>query len=175
MSYIEDMTQAMDHIEVEQMYSAITIADEILKISKAAGRTLTPLQLMKLVYIAHGYSLAYGRDLFTDRIEAWQYGPVIPDLYRATKHFGRNPIPLEMIDDNPPAVDTETKNLLEDVVAKYGKLSGYALSSLTHKSGTPWDRVYRPGIMGIEIPDDLIRDHYKGLLDERRLNPGTVA
>ncbi|NIX76780.1 Panacea domain-containing protein [Microvirga terricola] len=154
------------------MYSAIIIADEILKIAKAKGASLTPLQLMKLVYIAHGWSLALlRRDLFGDRIEAWKFGPVIPDLYQATKHFGRNVIPPELIANTPSGVDTDTKVFLEDVFQKYGHLSGYALSSLTHKSGTPWDQVYREGIMGIEIPDNLIRTHYEKLLHERSRSP----
>jgi uncharacterized phage-associated protein len=66
--------------------TAFTVADEILKIAKRKGLHITPMQLLKLVYIAHGWSLAIlGRDLFPDRIEAWKYGPVIPDLYRATR------------------------------------------------------------------------------------------
>ncbi|MBB4285753.1 Panacea domain-containing protein [Roseospira goensis] len=158
------------------MYSAITIADEILKIAKRAGRALTPLQLMKLVYIAHGYSLAVlNRDLFPDRIEAWKYGPVIPDLYRATKRFGRREIPFSCIDDGDTAVDSETRQFLEEVFSKYGHLSGYALSSLTHRSGTPWDRVYRDGAFGLEIPDDLIRDHYVMLAHEHAQDPGATA
>lgn len=79
------------------MYDVLTVADAILKIAKSKGVSLTPMQLMKLVYIAHGWSLGLrGIDLFRNRIEAWQYGPVMPDLYHATKQFGRNPIPLHM-------------------------------------------------------------------------------
>lgn len=157
-------------------YSAITIADELLKIAKRKGRRLTPLQLMKLVYIAHGYSLAVlNRDLFSDRIEAWKYGPVIPDLYRATKHYGRHEIPTDRIDDTPSTVDDQVQAFLEEVFAKYGHLSGFALSSLTHKSGTPWDKVYRGGVYNAEIPDSLIREHYVTLAHEHANYSGAVA
>lgn len=154
----------------KQVYDALTIADEILKIAKRAGKQVTPMKLMKLTYIAHGWSLALlDRDLFRNRIEAWQYGPVIPDLYHATKTYGRNPIPLERIDvDNPPAVDSEVSKFLTDVWAKYGHLDAIALSNLTHMSGTPWERVFRHGVRSIEITDDLIREHYKELARERR-------
>lgn len=157
-------------------YSAITIADEILKTAKRSGVKLTPLQLMKLVYIAHGWSLAVrNQDLFKNRIEAWKYGPVIPDLYQATKHFGRNAIPHERITDDPSGVDSDTQIFLEDVFSKYGRLSGYALSNLTHQSGTPWERAYKEGVMGVEIPDEPIKDHYLRLLDERRDRPAAAA
>lgn len=156
------------------MYSALTIADEILKIAKKAGHSLTPLQLMKLVYIAHGWSLAIReKDLFSDRIEAWKYGPVIPDLYRATKHFGRAPIPFDQIDEDTKSVDDDTYTFLEDVFKKYGHMSGYMLSSLTHKSGTPWDQKYQDGVYNVEISDDIIKEHYTALLNDR--NVGTTT
>jgi uncharacterized phage-associated protein len=151
-------------------YSAISVADEILRVAKRHGKALTPLQLMKLVYIAHGFHLAVKEtDLFPDRIEAWKYGPVIPDLYHATKQYGRNTIPLEKIDDaSATNVDSDTSLFLQEVYDKYGHLTGIELSNLTHQSGTPWDQVYRDGIFGIEIPDDIIQNHYRRLLSVRQ-------
>lgn len=151
------------------MYDALTIADEILKIAKSKGKSLTPMQVTKLAYIAHGWALAIlKRDLFRNRIEAWQYGPVIPDIYHATKHYGRSPIPLSMIGDpEVSAVDGETRAFLEDVFNKYGHLDGISLSYLTHQSGTPWDQVYKPGVRRIEIPDHLIKQHYDEMLSAR--------
>lgn len=147
------------------MYDVLIVADAILKIAKGKGATLTPMQLVKLTYIAHGWSLGLrNRDLFKNRIEAWQYGPVIPDLYHATKAFGRNPIPLDSIGDpNQVGIAPEDKQLLEAVYKKYGHLDGIALSYITHKAGTPWTQVYRPGVMHIEIPDSLIKSHYEEL------------
>lgn len=150
------------------MYDVLTVADAILKIAKARGETLTPMQLMKLVYIAHGWSLGLrNTDLFRNRIEAWQYGPVMPDLYHATKQFGRSPIPLEMVGTGEPDVAPQDLDFLEDVYDKYGHLSGPQLSYLTHQRGTPWDQVYRPESRNWEIPDRLIREHYLDLRNSR--------
>lgn len=153
-----------------QVYNALTIADEILRIAKRNGEFLTPMKLMKLTYIAHGWSLALlNRDLFRNRIEAWQYGPVIPDLYQATKIYGRVPIPPSKINDAAPSnVDIQVRALLEEVWAKYGGYDAIALSNMTHMSGTPWDIVYKPGRKGIEISDELIKSHYKDLASGRR-------
>ncbi|MEA1940678.1 MAG: DUF4065 domain-containing protein [Pseudomonadota bacterium] len=148
------------------MSDVFLVADDILKLSKKAGKALTPLQLMKLTYIAHGFGLALlNRDLIPERIEAWQYGPVIPDLYHVTKKFGRKPIPLSSISDDDPKSSPEALDLIEQVVDKYGSLSGYALSQLTHKAGSPWHQVFEPDTFGIEIPDELIREHYKAIVD----------
>jgi len=153
------MTQA-------KTYDALTIADAMLKIGKRKGEAMTPMKLLKLVYIAHGFSLAVlNRDLFQNRIEAWKYGPVIPDLYQATKQWGRGEIPLELVGDeaNLP-VDEEVGEFLEEIYGKYGHLNGIQLSYLTHQSGTPWDRVYSQNIRNAEIPDGLIKEHYQGML-----------
>lgn len=151
-------------------YTSLTIADEILKIAKRNNRSLTPMQLNKLTYIAHGIALANDYpDLFSDRIEAWKYGPVIPRLYRATKVYGRDPIPLELIDEQAlPNVNEETRALLEDVFRKYGHFSAYTLSSLTHQPGTPWEQVYVDGVQNIEIPDHIIKQHYEKLINDRK-------
>lgn len=151
------------------MYDVLSVADAILRIAKAKGKQLTPMQLVKLTYIAHGWSLALRDvDLFKNRIEAWKYGPVIPDLYQATKQYGRNPMPLELIggDDDFP-VGVEDKKFLEEIFEAYGHLDGIKLSYLTHQAGTPWTKVYAPSL-NAEISDALIAEHYKGLLSERR-------
>lgn len=148
------------------MYDVLTVADAILKIAKSRGISLTPMQLVKLTYIAHGWNLAIrGKDLFQNRIEAWQYGPVIPDLYHATKSYGRNPIPATAIGD-PEDINVlpEDKAFLTEVFNKYGHLDGITLSYLTHKAGTPWTQVYSNGLRHVEIPDNLIKQHYQELL-----------
>lgn len=145
------------------MYDVLNVADAILKIAKKKNKTLTPMQLMKLTYIAHGWSLGLRDiDLFKNRIEAWQYGPVIPDLYHATKSYGRNPMPLDKVGD-PEAISVsdEDRQFLEEIYEKYGHFDGIALSYLTHQSGTPWSMVYKPGRYNIEIPDEIIQQHYR--------------
>lgn len=151
------------------MYDVLTIADAILKIAKSKGKSLTPMQLVKLTYIAHGWSLGLrNKELFKNRIEAWQYGPVIPDLYHATKSYARSQIPMSVIgepDDIPIA--HEDREFLEEVFSKYGHLDGISLSYLTHRAGTPWTQVYTPGVRHIQIPDHLIAAHYKDLASGR--------
>lgn len=152
------------------MYDVLDVADAILKIAKKKGKELTPMQIVKISYIAHGWSLALrDKDLFKNRIEAWKYGPVIPDLYQATKSYGRLPIPAAAIGDvSDMPVSEEDADFLEKVFDKYGHLDGISLSYITHKAGTPWTTVYQPGVMNIEIPDELIVRHYRELASARQ-------
>lgn len=147
------------------------VAIEFLRLAEDRGVALTPLQLMKLVYIAHGWMLGlWQRPLITNRIEAWKYGPVIPDLYHTTKEFGSGFITGELpIRQNPrpPLLDDDEVNLIREVSEIYGKLSGIQLSAMTHKPGTPWAETYRSDVGHIPISNDVISEHYRNLSRER--------
>lgn len=46
------------------------------------GEKLTNLKLQKLLYYQQGFHLAvFGIPLFNEDVEAWMYGPVVPDVY----------------------------------------------------------------------------------------------
>ena len=63
------------------MKSSRTVAHEFLRLAREDGKSLWPMQVLKLAYIAHGWMLAlYHRPLIGDGIEAWTYGPIIPVL-----------------------------------------------------------------------------------------------
>src|SRR6516164_9635188 len=72
---------------------ARAVANYLLSKADVDQKKLDPLQLQKLVYIAHGWHLGLlNRPLFAQRVEAWPYGPVIEDVYHAFKRFGQNGI-----------------------------------------------------------------------------------
>lgn len=76
-----------------KVYRSTIVAKEMLKLATGENKTLTPMQLIKLVYLAHCWMLAlYSRPLIEEPIEAWKYGPVIPVLYHDIKHYGSNPV-----------------------------------------------------------------------------------
>lgn len=146
------------------MRDARTIANRFLELAAARGDTLTPMQLLKLVYIAHGWNLGlHGRPLISDRVQAWQYGPVIRPLYDAIRMFKSQPVKGPIAAPTQDRLSAEDKALIEEVYELYGDYSGPALSRLTHAQGTPWALTYEPGEFGIVIPNDLIEDHYKRL------------
>lgn len=148
------------------MASVRTAANRILELSKTKGIDLTPLQLMKLVYMSNGWMLGlHGLKLFDDKIEAWKYGPVIPTLYHETKEFGASPIRETLPEPVGDKLDPRAVEILASVVDSYGHLSGAALSNLTHKPGSPWAKVWDPDRSHIEIPESVIREHYERLKD----------
>ena len=149
-------------------YSACSVAKYFIEQKLQENNTPpTPMQLLKLVYIAHGWNLAINdKPLISDRIEAWKYGPVIPNLYHEIKHWGNEPV--KMIFSNPVS-DThsflrEDRNVMDAVLESYDGIDGIRLSVLTHAAGTPWHEVYfdKDGNSrsNAEITDEIIRRHF---------------
>jgi uncharacterized phage-associated protein len=152
--------------------SARAVANEFIRLAREDGRALTPLQIIKLVYIAHGWMLAlHQRPLITDRIEAWKYGPVIPSLYHDLKHYGggsvREPLSSFLHIRSLPDLNEDDRDVICQVYNAYGKQTGIQLSALTHRRGTPWADTWSPDSIGLAISNDLIADHHRQLANER--------
>lgn len=153
------------------MADARIVANRFLELAAESGKALTPMQVLKLVYIAHGWMLGLAdRPLINQPVEAWQYGPVIRDLYNAVRQFQRGPVqgPLLSLGGT---LDAQEENMVEQVYGLYGHMDGIALSNITHMPGTPWEQTYVAGSFGLRIPEDLISGYYKRLARERSAQP----
>jgi len=153
------------------MHSALQIANEIIRkgAAEVPPRYFTPMQLLKLVYLCHGWMLGlYGRPLIKEDIQAWKYGPVIPQLYQSLKTYrdGQVPQPLPMPSCTED-LDVYESTMVDQVIKMYGQNSGIALSQITHAPNTPWSLTFQSDRLGQVISNDLIMDHYQRLYRER--------
>jgi uncharacterized phage-associated protein len=137
-------------------YSAVDVAFCLLKHAALQGKRFTNLQLQKLTYVCHGWSLAiYKRPLIIEDVYAWQYGPVVPSVYFQFKRFGS-----KVIDDQKQVqLDAESEQIIQDIVSVLGDYSGPQLVELTHRQGSPWTQVW-DGTSNTMIPDSIIEHHY---------------
>jgi len=153
--------------------SSNKVAREILALAQADARPVTPLELIKLTYLAHGWSLGLDeKPLVAESPEAWQYGPVFPDLYHSLKHFRANPVDSVPLGDDEAddKLTAEEMRIIRSVYKSYKKYNGVQLSAMTHQPGTPWDRA-RKRRAGSQILDDSIRDHFRELAVKRNVRP----
>ena len=71
-------------------YDGRMVANFILDFCEQRGRIVTNLALQKIVYFCHVWSLILlGRALVRHKFEAWEFGPVLPYLYREFKELDR--------------------------------------------------------------------------------------
>ena len=161
-------------------FSSKAVANYFLEKSDPPSEcNLTQMKLHKLVYFAHGISLAVcERPLIRDVIQAWEYGPVIPALYQEFKEFGANVItrPAKEFSfitfdyDDTPRIEQPgncTKVVLDWVWDHYGVLSAGQLSTLTHENGGPWETTRRKygDVPHVEISDEVIEAYFKKQLE----------
>lgn len=151
------------------MYSSFDIAKEILSLAKKEKKPIEPMKLLKLAYIIHGWYLGFkDKPLINSKIQAWQHGPVIPELYHVIKRFGYLPVNKETIDlYSEKELNIEDKKFVEIIWNAYKNYSGLELSTKTHKKNTPWAQVY-DGSHNKVINNEIIEDYYKNLIDARR-------
>lgn len=151
-------------------YPSLKIANYFISKAIDEDKPLTPMQILKLVYIAHGWTLGLiGQPLIDDKVYAWKYGPVIPAIYHAFKARGARPVTNTLLGYQLDDFDENVLTILNFVWQSYGHMDGPLLSALTHADETPWSKCYIPNNYDIEIKDDCIKAHYE-LLKERYKN-----
>ena len=106
-----------------------------------ADDLISNLKLQKLVYYAQGVHLVYqGEPMFSDSIQAWTPGPVVPALYHEYKGYGDGPIPANP--DFDPEVFTEKQlETLDAVYEAFGQYSAWKLRNMTYEEH-PWKSAY---------------------------------
>ena len=123
------------------MFNALQIADRLIRFAEidtaSGGELLSNLKLQKMLYYEQGFHLAlFGTPLFSDSIEAWMYGPVVPAVYEYYKSCGNNGIEPSS-DSQPVMLSSDEENLLFQVYERYKSYSAIGLVELTH-SEAPW-------------------------------------
>lgn len=124
----------------------------------------TPMKLQKLCYYAQGLALGINQtELFSDDFQAWQHGPVNPDLYHQYREYQWRPINDDNIVFQEDSLRLKEQEHVRDVVAAFGRFDGAALSNMTHQE-QPWleARQGLPETEGsrAEIRKEIIRDYF---------------
>jgi len=114
-------------------YNAQDIAHYFLwKAQEEDQELLSNMKLQKLVYYAQGLHFALNKTpLFEDKIEAWTYGPVVPDLYHAYKEYEAGGINADPNFD-PSSIDEDTKDFLDEIFDVFGQFSAIRLMEIAH-------------------------------------------
>ena len=151
---------------------------------------ITPKKLQKLVYLAHGYTLAllhrplWDTEKIGARLTAWEQGPVVPDLWREYNKAQWRVLPI------PSNVDFESfdpalRAMMDEVLAKYGHLSADELANLTHHHDpyvSAWGKV--EGAISKPLGFDLISEPevaeyftrmLSGTMDARHMTPKELS
>ncbi len=147
-----------------------TAVDVAAFIRAAAPDSLSRMKLLKLVYYAQAWSLAWdGKPLFSEPIEAWADGPVVRSLWSKERHGSP-------VAPDPEALKGAERETVLAVLDFYGRFDGEALSEITHVE-KPWHDA-REGVphgersQG-EISHESMRRYYGSVRCEGKRIPPT--
>lgn len=137
------------------MYKAIDLANYIVDKCIKDNAPITNPQLQRILYFVQKEFLKRGSQAFSDYIEAWEFGPVVPNVYYYFCGFGAMPISISR--GTVPNLSTD-KNIIDNIVENKRSLTPWEAAKETHKITGAWSKVYNNG-KGSQriIPVDFLR------------------
>lgn len=141
------------------MNRVLDICRYIINYSNKQGYDISNLKLQKLLYLVQAYFLISSdthEPCFAEEIEAWDFGPVVPEAYHEYKRYGNLDIPCVIryyekgknneyikciFDEN--CISACDREKIRDVVDSFADYTASDLVDLTHGQ-SPWKDAYAP-------------------------------
>ena len=142
-------------------YKVLDVCRHVINYSEEKDYGISNLKLQKILYFIQAYFLLEKKNhtpCFNERIEAWDFGPVVPEAYQEYKQFGSCDIPTidsYMVIDkddiwnsyrvqyHDDVIKDNDKELIDKVIDKFADYSATDLVTLTHRQA-PWKDAYEP-------------------------------
>lgn len=137
------------------MYVALDLSKYIISKCVRDGHPISNLQLQKILYYIQVYFLKHDNIAFPDAIEAWQFGPVVPNVYYYYCGYGAMPITSmhERI-----TIGARDRTIIDEIVENKRGLDPWKLVEETHRKNGAWDQIYKNGAGNRNvIPTELIK------------------
>lgn len=141
------------------MYSAIDVARYIIAHCNRNGQTISNLKLQKILYFIQAeFLVVQDKPCFQEQIEAWDFGPVVPEVYRHYKVFGSAAIPSLRSEDYYPFKNKD-KLLMDGIIDECANYSASELVEYIHNQ-SPWITAYGQGRSAV-ITNESIKSFFE--------------
>lgn len=142
------------------MYKALDVASYIIEKYSSKNKIVSNLKLQKILYFVQAeFLVATGKPCFCEPVEAWDFGPVIADVYHRYQVFGSANIPACKKNSNPAAICSKDKKLVDGIINKCAEYSAASLTEITQKQ-MPWKTNYIRNEHRI-IPNEDIKRYFE--------------
>ena len=137
------------------MYNVLDITEYIIKYCNEKNRTISNLKLQKLLYFVQAEFLVNkGKPCFSDPIEAWDFGPVVPTVYHKYLVYGSASIPY-VEDNNLIIFSKNDKQLMNSVLDEASNYSAAYLTKLTLNQ-LPWTETYNSYKHNLIVTENIL-------------------
>ena len=141
------------------MYDALDVAAYIVHYCKQKKWPISNLKLQKILYFVQAqFLVARGEPCFYNGIEAWDFGPVVPEVYHEYKIFGSSNIIQPNNKIFSRNISEDDRNLIEIVVSECNDFSASQLIEITHNQ-SPWVEAYQEHMNNI-ITNEAIQQYF---------------
>jgi len=138
-------------------FSALDVAKYIIAYEHSKQRQVSNLRLQKLLYFVQAKAILETDELcFSDEMQAWDFGPVVPKVYHAYKIFGSWDIKAG---DTEQKFDEVTESYTRDILDYCSSYPTFQLVEITHKQA-PWKNAYRKGFKNT-ITEQALKEYFK--------------
>lgn len=162
------------------MNPALFVANYIIEFCADNDMEISNLKLQKVLYYVNARSLVeLGTPIFSDKIQKWQYGPVIPKVYHEFKEYGAFPLTRDAISQQIVTLDTssdtfavtvqeydsgdiEHTDIIDDTIRHLDSYDSFRLVELTHEHEI-WKKdeyKIKNGTRNISYTDEEIREYF---------------
>ena len=134
---------------------ALDLAKYIITKCVKDNCAISNLQLQKILYFIQRDFLRCDESAFSDAIEAWPFGPVVPAVYYHFCIFGSMAITTAY---EGIVVEAKDRTRIDRIVETKRVLPPWDLVEDTHRKNGAWDQIYQDGAGNrTVIPPDLIK------------------
>lgn len=129
---------------IKSPYKAKDVANYLIFLASQENQEkeregITNLKLQKILYFAQAYYLSkLNKPLFVEKIEAWNLGPVVREVYREFKNNGSKSIILK---EDKSTLTEEDKEILKRIWYTFGGYSASRLVNIVH-AHNPWKEAF---------------------------------
>ena len=141
------------------MYDALTVAEYVIYKCNEKDYIISNLKLQKILYFIQAEFLVYTNNpCFKEKIEAWDFGPVVPEVYQAFKIYGSAHIP-GLTNINNINIAASDATLIDEIVSECSNYSASELVEITHNQ-MPWLDAYKK-YCNNEITTESIKKYFE--------------
>lgn len=143
------------------MYSALDISKFIINYSNEKNYGMSNLKLQKVLYIIQAYFLVeFEYPCFYDKIEAWGFGVVVPNVFKEFAIYGGGNIyvKLDNLDCFSNYLFNSHKQIIYDIIEELSEYTATDLVDITMKQ-LPYGLAYRKGEQN-EVSVESIKEYF---------------
>lgn len=140
------------------MYNALDISKYIISYCKKNNYALSNLKLQKVLYFVQAqFLVSKNYPCFSETIEAWDFGPVVPVVYHEYKIYGSSSITALFSDNCTTKIQVNDITIINGIVDQCSKISASRLVEITHDQD-PWRNSYKK--YNNEITTESIKNYF---------------